>query len=257
MMDRNKEALECAKEWYCLWLTKHTHPPAIDAAFALIESCVHNGEYDDARLYAHTTWETITLSRDSHIPDSQREEFTARGAHYVAKSIFAMVQSGGIPAEEKEEAGNEAIARARQALDTFSRLHGIERKTVAMAKVMLAQVLNFFKEEDDDEAIQLFEQSKAIYIQLQGNSSIKVGEIEEDLGALYYNKAKRALEGTNDLHNTLSYVDLSLPRLREAVRIYRSLGRLNKEVDRSIKMTIEIEGLRQLIIEEIVAESES
>ena len=257
MMGQDKDALECAKEWYCLWLTKHTHPPAITAAFALIESCIHNGEYDDVRLYAHTTWETITLSRDSHIPDSQREEFTARGAHYVAKSIFAMVQSGGIPAEEKHEAGNEAITRARQALDIFSRLHGIERKTVAMAKVMLAQVLDFFKEDGNDESLRLFEDSKAIYTQLQGNSSIKVGEIEEDLGALYYKRAKRALNGTNDLHSTLSYLDLSLLRLREATRIYRSLGQLNKEVDRSTKMTIEIEGLRQVIIEEIAAESES
>ena len=68
-MSRHSEALECAKEWYCLYLTKHTHPPAIIAGFALIESCIHNGEYFDAVLYARTTWETLTLSRDSHIPD--------------------------------------------------------------------------------------------------------------------------------------------------------------------------------------------
>ena len=52
MMGRHKEALECAKEWYCLWLTNHTHPGAIEAGFALIESCIHNKEFFDAVLYA-------------------------------------------------------------------------------------------------------------------------------------------------------------------------------------------------------------
>ena len=32
-MDRNREALECAQERYCLYLTSHTHPPAIHASF--------------------------------------------------------------------------------------------------------------------------------------------------------------------------------------------------------------------------------
>ena len=80
MIGRYKEALECAKEWYCLHLTKHTHPPAITAGFALIESCIKNGEYFDAVVYARTAWETIMLSRDSHIPDNERESFTAEGA---------------------------------------------------------------------------------------------------------------------------------------------------------------------------------
>ena len=87
MMGRNKEAMDCAKEWYCLWLTKHTHPPAIDAGFALIESCIHNGEYADAVLYAHTTWETLTLSRDSHIPEHQQTSFIAQGASLFAKAM--------------------------------------------------------------------------------------------------------------------------------------------------------------------------
>ena len=47
-MGRDVEALECATERYCLYLTKHTHPPAIDASFDLIQSCIHNNEYEDA-----------------------------------------------------------------------------------------------------------------------------------------------------------------------------------------------------------------
>ena len=43
-----REQLECAKEWYCLWNTKPTDVGAIDAAFFLIESCMHNKEYADS-----------------------------------------------------------------------------------------------------------------------------------------------------------------------------------------------------------------
>ena len=50
-----RESLECAKERYCLYLTSHTHPPAINASFWLIESCIHNNEFEDAALYARTT----------------------------------------------------------------------------------------------------------------------------------------------------------------------------------------------------------
>ena len=74
---QHRKALESAQERYCLYLTSHTHPPAIEASFSLIESCIHNEEYEDATLYARTTWETITLSRDSHIPDNELQWFTA------------------------------------------------------------------------------------------------------------------------------------------------------------------------------------
>ena len=96
-MDRNREALECAQERYCLYLTSHTHPPAIAASFALIQTCIHNEEYEDAALYARTTWETITLSRDSHIPDDKRQWFTAQGAYYLARAMLSLAQHGNIP----------------------------------------------------------------------------------------------------------------------------------------------------------------
>ena len=50
-MGQHKEALECAKECYCMYLNTHTHPPAVYASFALIESCMHNREFFDAVLY--------------------------------------------------------------------------------------------------------------------------------------------------------------------------------------------------------------
>ena len=90
---RDRQALECAQERYCLYFTSHTHPPAINASFNLIESCIHNEEYEDAALYARTTWETITLSRDSHIPDDARGWFTAQGAYYLAKAMLNLETS--------------------------------------------------------------------------------------------------------------------------------------------------------------------
>ena len=53
-MNHKAEALEIATEWYCLWNTKCTDPPALDAAFALIESCLQNNKFDDAVTYAST-----------------------------------------------------------------------------------------------------------------------------------------------------------------------------------------------------------
>ena len=49
-LGRYREQLECAKEWYCLWNTKPTDMGAINAACALIESCIANNEYEDAVL---------------------------------------------------------------------------------------------------------------------------------------------------------------------------------------------------------------
>jgi hypothetical protein len=141
MMARYKEALECAKEWYCLHLTKHTHPPAIKAGFALIESCIHNKEFVDAELYARTTWETITLSRDSHIPDNKRQQFTAEGAYYLAKAMLSLARDGDVPPEANQTAGQEAIALARRALEMRIQMHGVEHEHVACTMGLLARAL--------------------------------------------------------------------------------------------------------------------
>ena len=191
MMDRHKEALECAKEWYSLYLTSHTHPPAIHAGFAVIESCMHNKEYFDAVLYARTTWETITLSRDSHIPDNQRDEFTAHGAHYLAKALYAFAQDGGMPAEEKQEAGREAITLARRALVIHTHLHGLESRLVANDIQLLSSVLDYFNDVDDEEPIRLQEQARAIFVRVQGSLSVNVAVCEKMLGKAYSRRAER------------------------------------------------------------------
>ena len=41
-MGQHRESLECAKERYCMYLARHTHPPAIRAAFCLRALCPHH-----------------------------------------------------------------------------------------------------------------------------------------------------------------------------------------------------------------------
>ena len=226
MMGRYREALECAKEWYCLYLTKHTHPPAILAGFALIESCIHNKEYTDAVLYAHTTWETLTLSRDSHIPDNEREEITARGAHLLAKALRKLARSGGMPAEEKQETGVEAITLARRALEINTQLHGPESRQVADDMLLLGTVLDDFNDVDDDEVLRLRERAKAIFARVQGSLSPNVAICEYNLGNAYNNRGGRA-HAAHDLDRCVANLELALPRFREAARIYRAINRVD------------------------------
>ena len=220
-MGRDREALECAKELYCLYLTNHTHPPAILASFGLIESCIHNEEYEDAELYARTTWETITLSRDSHIPDDRRQSFTARGAYYLALAMFNLAKNGDIPPEANQVAGQEAIALARRALEIFTQLTGLEHEDVATAMMLLADILDHFNKVDDDQVLRLYEHSIAIQARAEGSSSVNVAAGEGNMAIAYQQRARRA-RTANDLDRELVNLELALPHYREAVRIYRA-----------------------------------
>ena len=222
-MGQHREALECAKEWYCLYLTNHTHPPAIKASFALIESCIHNNEYFDAELYARTTWETITLSRDSHIPDDRRQWFTARGAYYLAEAMLSLAQNGDIPPESNQTAGQEAIALARRALEIETQLHGLEDINVANAMSLLSRALAYFNNVDDDEVLRLYEESIAIFARAEGSLSVNVAIGEKNLGIVYDKRAMRA-HTANDLDRELANLELTLSRYREAARIFRAVN---------------------------------
>ena len=222
-MDRHCEALECAKEWYLLWPTKHTHPPAIRASFSLIESCIFNEEYFDAALYSRTLWETITLSQDSHISDDERQEFTARGAMELARALWKLAENGDMPPKEQREAGVEAIMLTRRALEIYTQVYGAESKEVANALRTLADVLNYFNDVDDDEVPRLHEQAKAIYARLQGSSSPNVATCEGNLGAVFERRAERA-EAANDLDRCVANLKLALSRFREAARICRIIN---------------------------------
>ena len=238
-MGRNREALECAKEWYCLWPTKHTHPPAIIASFAVIESCLHNKEFFDAALYARTLWETITLSRDSHIPDNQREDFTARGAMELARALWQLAQHGGMPAEEKQGAGVEAIMLSRRALEINTQLHGAESREVGNDMSALASILDCFSDVDDDEVLRLHEQAKTVYARVQGSLSSNVAICEYNLGVTYFKRAKRA-HAAHDLDRCVANLELALSHFREAARIYRAINHMD-DADDAARDVVKIE----------------
>ena len=240
MMARYKEALECAKEWYCLHLTKHTHPPAIKAGFALIESCIHNREFADAVLYAHTTWETLTLSRDSHIPGDELDSYIALGARFLAKSIWSLAVNGDASEEEKRATVREAITLARRALEMHTRLRGFVSEEVASDMGLLGSILIFFNDVDDDEVPRLFEQSTAIFAQVQGSLSGNVATGESNLGSLYQQRAIRA-RTANDLDRCVANYKLTLSHIREAARIFRAINGVDK-ADELARVIVNVEG---------------
>ena len=230
MMNRDREALECAQERYCLYLTSHTHPPAIDASFCLIESCIHNKEFEDAALYARTTWETITLSRDSHIPDDKRHYFTAQGAYFLAMAMLNLAENGDIPPEANQTVAQEAIGLARTALEIHTQLHGLEHRDAALDMTVLARALNYFNNVDDDEVLRLYEQSNAITSRVEGSLSVNVAVGEKNLANAYHKRATRA-HTANDLDREMANLEKSLPHYREAARISRAISFVDKADD--------------------------
>ena len=246
-MGRSREALECATERYCLYLREHTHPPAINASFSLVESCLHNKEFVDAELYARTTWETITLSRDSHIPDDQRQQFTANGAYFLALAMLQLAMNGDIPPEANQAAGQEAIGLARRALEIRTQLYGLEDDDVANAMRLLARALEHFNNVDDDEVLHLYEQSIAISARVEGSSTANVAIGENNWAIAYHKRATRA-HAANDLDRELANLELALPHYREAARINRAVNRVDR-ADEAAQCVVQVEEeLRQLRI---------
>ena len=149
-LGRFREQLECAKEWYCLWNTKPTDVGAINAAFALINSCMHNQEYDDTILYASTLYEIINHKHDNKIPEDQRQYYIAMGAYMLAYATLQLAKTGGIPPEVKQKTGQETIALARRALEIHTQLHGAEHVTVAGDVFILAEAIDHFNDDDEN-----------------------------------------------------------------------------------------------------------
>ena len=223
-----------------MYPTNHTHPPAIQASFCLIESCILNKEFFDAALYARTLWETITLSRDSHIPDHQLQEFTARGAYELARALWQLAVHGGMPPEERQETGQEAILLARRALEIYTQLFGTESELAAAGMGTLASVLHCFNGIDDDDVIRLLEQSIAIYVRVEGRLSFNVAAGENNLSAALEARANGARDA-NDLNRCVANLELALPRLREAARIFRAINM----VERADKAAQEVAKLEE------------
>ena len=228
LMDRDREAMECIKECYTLWAMNHLrNPGSISAALNLIQSCLHNREFEDAEFYARNAMFMIAEMTDNFIPSDQQPRFLADGSYYLASAICQLARTGGIPPQEKQKAGEEAIAFARKALEIFTQLYGTESAKVAMALCSLADVLDYFNDIDDDEVLRLLEQSIAIYRRVEGSSSVNVSVGENHLGIAYNRRSSRAYS-VNDLDRCMANLELALPHFHEAVRIYRGINLMDK-----------------------------
>ena len=251
-MDRHKEALECAKENYTLWAMNHMRNPSMfKAAFALIQSCLHNNEYEDAALYAHTAHEMVANDADGIIPSDQRESLLAKGSYWLSRATRSLAEAGGIPLEEKQKAGEEAIALARKALEIHTQLHGIESSEAAAAMTVLADVLNHFNDVDDNEVLRLHEQAIAIYRRVDGSSSVNVAVGENNLGVAYHKRAVRAASA-NDLDRCMANEELALSRYREAARIYRAVNHVDLADNAQRSVVNAEERIRQIGITKAV-----
>ena len=241
-MGRHREGLECAKEWYCLYPTSHTHPPAINASFAVIESCLNNKEFADAVLYAQTLWETINDTTSNHMTASQRQQYVARVALALARATHRLAENGGIAPEARQASGNEAISLARRALEIHTQLHGRVSIEVAGDVGILAQILGGFGDVDDEEIPRLLQQSIDIYSQLQGSNSLNVATGKNSLANAYLRRANKAHTDAHDLDRRVAMLELAMPHYREAIRIYRVINRV-ADVERVTRDAAKVEEL--------------
>ena len=69
--------------------------------------------------------------------------------------MLALAEHGDIPPEANQTAGQEAIGLARRALEIQTQLHGTEHQHVANAMRLLADVLDYFNNVDDDDVLRL------------------------------------------------------------------------------------------------------
>ena len=230
-LNRHREALECIKECYTLWAMNHMrHPGSMDAALHLIQSCMHNGEFEDAENYARHAYFMIAEMTDNFIPSDQYPQFLADVSYWLSQAIFGLAKAGGIPPEQKQKAGEETIEYARKALELLAQLHGTESYNVSASMTAIASALEYFNDVDDDEVLRLREQSISIYRRVEGSLSYNLALIERNLGNAYQNRAARAGDA-NDVDRCLANLELALPHLRESARIFRAINRTDSADD--------------------------
>ena len=243
-MDRHIESMECIKECCTLWAMNHLrNPGSMRAALALIQSCIHNGEFEDAERYARHAYFMIAEMTDNFIPSDQQPWFRAEASYYLAASIHYLARAGGIPPEEKQKAGEEAIAHARKALELKTHLHGIQNARVANNMGALADILDYFNDVDNDETLRLVEQAIAIYRQVEGSLSMNLACCENRLAIVYDSRARRAKD-TNDLDRYMTYLELALPHYREALRISTAINHVDTAAKYLQNISIAKEELR-------------
>ena len=239
---RHREALECIKECYTLWAMNHLrNPGSIYAALLLIQSCIHNKEYEDAERYARHAYFMIAEMTDNFIPVDQQPFFLADVSYWLAEAIQQLAKAGGIPPNEKQKAGEEVIALARKALALHTELCGTESLKVAGDMNALADALDHFKDADDDEILRFHQQANAIISRLEGSLSVNVAVGLCKLGNAYTNRAKRA-EDANDLDRCVANLEPALFHHREAARIFRAINHVD-QADKLLRSVAQLEEM--------------
>ena len=226
-LGRDVESLQCAKDKYNLWALARgpAHPSTIHAAFYLINALLLNNEYEDAEFYARSLWEIIHTNNhvDNDIPGDKWQQYVAIAAELLARAIHRWAEMGGIPPEEKQKAGEEATARAREALEIHTQLQGTESGRVATAMCVLANVLDYFSDSRDDEILRLYQQSITVHTRINGRTTLNVASNERSLGNVYHRRATKA-RAANDLDGEQANLELALPHYREAARIFQAIN---------------------------------
>ena len=225
LMGKKKEALACAEERYSLWACGFMRNQCmLFAAFPLIESLIHDIQFEQASLIAHTAYDMILNDTDGIIADNHRQKFIAEGSNLLALATYRLAESGGIPsAAEKKKAGEEAIVLARKSVDLYTRLHGSESNELAVSFSTLAHCLKFFDDlnnDDGNEIFRLYEKSITMFSRVQGSQSPNVAAASKNLGAMYEKRAMKA-HANNDLDRCITNLELALPHFRKGERIYR------------------------------------
>ena len=245
-MSRHREALECAEENYTLWAMNHLrNPSSIRAALRLINCCLHNDKNEDAVCYGHHAMFMINEMTDNLIPVEERPPFLADISRLLAEAIHGLAEDGGYPPAEKQKAGEEAIALARQALEIHTQLHGTESVKVAGDLGTLADVLEYFNNVDDDQVPCLHEQALAIFGRLEGHSSLNVATCEGKLSRMFDKRAKRALDA-GDSDKCIVNLELALPHDREAARIFRIVDHVDSADEALCNLTQTLGNLGSL-----------
>ena len=227
--------------------TYRRNPLTIAASFTLIEGLMNNREYAQAHLIAATVYEQTTHPMTNDIPEELQQPLLAMGLYFYVRATLSMAQAGGIPSEEKEKVGEEAIALARKAMQINTQLHGTESLYVADDMTALTSVLDHFNNVDDDEILRLNERALAIYRRLQGNMSLGVAQVEVNLGRAYYKRAGRA-QAVYDLDRCIANGELALTHYGEAAQIYRIFNHVDS-AEKNARSAARIEeNIRQVRI---------
>ena len=110
----------------------------------------------------------------------------------------------------------------------------------------LASILDYFNDVDDADVLRLREEAIAILVRVESRLSPNVAGCENNLGAAYQKRARRA-HAAHDLDRCIANLELAVPRVIEAARIFRAINHV-ENADKVARDAATIEKDLQQII---------